>query len=111
MALFDVIEYEGSGEVLIHRAAQTDFNTHSTLVVRESQKAILIRNGQLADIFDPGRYVLHTQNIPIHSKLVNLPTGGVSPFSARSTSSTRQSPSTANGEPVVRRGFTTTPMI
>ena len=80
MALFDVIEYEGSGEVLIHRAAQTDFNTHSTLVVRESQKAILIRNGQLADIFDPGRYVLHTQNIPILSKLVNLPTGGVSPF-------------------------------
>lgn len=80
MALLDVIEYEGANDVLIHRALQTDFNTHSTLVVRESQLAVLIHNGQMTDFFGPGRYVLHTENIPILSKLINLPTGGVSPF-------------------------------
>lgn len=80
MALFEVIEFEGGNDILVHRASQTEFNTHSTLVVRESQKAIFIHNGQIADVFSPGRYTLHTENIPILCKLINLPTGGVSPF-------------------------------
>ena len=80
MALLDVLEYEGGNDILVYRAPQTDFNTHSTLGVRESQEAIFFRDGKMLDIFGPGRYVLHTGNIPLLSKLINLPSGGVSPF-------------------------------
>lgn len=37
-------------------------------------------NGQALDLFKPGRYTLKTQNIPLISKVLNLATGGLSPF-------------------------------
>lgn len=46
MALLDVLEYEGGNDILVYRAPQTDFNTHSTLVVRESQEAIFFGMGK-----------------------------------------------------------------
>ncbi|RRD65027.1 SPFH domain-containing protein [Fretibacterium sp. OH1220_COT-178] len=52
------------------------------LIVQESQEAILFRDGQALDRFGPGRYTLSTDNIPILRKLLNLPTGGESPFKA-----------------------------
>lgn len=52
------------------------------LVVQESQEAILFRDGQALDLFGPGRYVLSTDNIPLLRRLINLPTGGETPFKA-----------------------------
>jgi membrane protease subunit (stomatin/prohibitin family) len=37
-------------------------------------------NGQLLDLFGPGRYTLKTANIPILQKIKNITTGGVSPL-------------------------------
>ena len=80
MHIFDVIEYQGDNQTLVHKHEATDFNTHSTLVVRESQRAILFKDGQALDMFGPGRHVLHTDNIPLLRRVINIPTNGETPF-------------------------------
>lgn len=80
MALIDVIEYEGSNDTLVYKYPHSDFSTLSQLIVRESQEAILFKDGKMLDAFKPGKYTLHTGNIPLLSKVVNLPFGGNSPF-------------------------------
>ena len=52
------------------------------LIVQEAQEAILFRDGQALDLFGPGRYTLSTENVPVLRHLLNLPTGGESPFKA-----------------------------
>ncbi len=37
-------------------------------------------NGQALDLFGPGRHTLETQNIPLLRRLINIPTGGETPF-------------------------------
>lgn len=39
------------------------------LTVRESQVAVLLDQGRLADVFGPGRHVLSTPNLPVLSTL------------------------------------------
>jgi membrane protease subunit (stomatin/prohibitin family) len=52
------------------------------LTVRESQTAMLLNEGQLADIFLPGLHQLSTENIPILSRLKGWKYGFQSPFKA-----------------------------
>ncbi len=52
------------------------------LTVRESQAAIFVNEGQIADIFNPGRYVLSTENMPVLTKLKSWMYGFNSPFKA-----------------------------
>ena len=54
----------------------------SKLTVRESQIAIFVNKGKLADIFEPGMYSLETSNLPILTQLLSLPYGFKSPFYA-----------------------------
>lgn len=83
MAILDVIKSEMDAHALVWKHPAEDFNTHSTLIVDASQMAVFYKNGQVADVFTAGRYVLSTQNIPILRKLLELPTGGVSTFSCK----------------------------
>ena len=46
-----------------------EINRQSTLTVRESQVAIFVHKGEIADIFLPGLYKLDTEILPILSKL------------------------------------------
>lgn len=78
--MFDVIKYEGSNDVFVWKFPGEDFSTLSQLVVHESQEAIFFKDGTALDIFGPGRYTLHTQNIPLLRRIVNLPFNGESPF-------------------------------
>lgn len=39
------------------------------LTVRESQAAIFMNEGKVADVFAPGMYTLSTQNMPVMSDL------------------------------------------
>ncbi|MGN0004960.1 MAG: SPFH domain-containing protein [Candidatus Gastranaerophilaceae bacterium] len=80
MALVDIIKYEGDNSTFIWKHPCEDFNTTTQLIVHESQEAIFFMNGQALDLFGPGRHTLSTQNIPILRRLINIPTGGVSPF-------------------------------
>lgn len=52
------------------------------LTVRESQHAMLLKEGQLADVFAPGRHTLSTENIPVLSRLKGWKYGFESPFKA-----------------------------
>src|SRR5437868_9220074 len=52
------------------------------LVVRENQAALFINEGKAADLFQPGRYELSTQNIPILTDLRGWKYGFKSPFKA-----------------------------
>lgn len=52
------------------------------LTVRESQHAMLLNEGQLADVFAPGLHTLSTENIPILSRLKGWKYGFESPFKA-----------------------------
>jgi len=50
------------------------------LTVREGQAAVFIHEGQLADVFGPGLYLLETNNLPIMTTLQHWDHGFRSPF-------------------------------
>lgn len=52
------------------------------LTVRESQVAVFINEGQLADVFRPGLHTLITENVPLLSRLKGWKYGFNSPFKA-----------------------------
>jgi membrane protease subunit (stomatin/prohibitin family) len=80
MKIFDVIKYEGPNDVFVWKFPGEDFNTLSQLIVHESQEAVFFKDGQALDLFGAGTYTLHTQNIPLIRRVVNLPFNGESPF-------------------------------
>lgn len=77
--LLKVVEWEDdSKDVIVYRYPLTDRDelmTSSTLVVRESQCAIFMHKGEIADVFGPGTYKLSTENIPFLTKILSLPSG------------------------------------
>ncbi|QYK40564.1 MAG: SPFH domain-containing protein [Paracoccaceae bacterium] len=50
------------------------------LTVREGQAAVFVHEGQLADVFAPGLYMLETNNMPIMTTLQHWDHGFQSPF-------------------------------
>ncbi len=50
------------------------------LTVREGQAAVFIHEGQLADVFGPGLYMLETNNMPVMTALQHWDHGFSSPF-------------------------------
>jgi membrane protease subunit (stomatin/prohibitin family) len=81
---FEVVEFlDDTGEEIVHRvpeAGSGEFNWGSQLVVRESQAAVFFKNGKALDTFGPGRYTLHTYNLPLLVALEGLAFAGKSPF-------------------------------
>jgi membrane protease subunit (stomatin/prohibitin family) len=78
--LLEVIEWEDSTkDTVVYKYPLTDRDeimNSSTLIVRPSQVAVFVHKGQVADVFAPGTYKLSTENIPILTKILSLPTGG-----------------------------------
>lgn len=93
MGLFDFIKGE-----LINVIEWTDDSTNNIvykfpvrnaqikmgaqLTVRQSQVAIFVNEGQIADVFTPGRYELTTANMPVLTTLKSWKYGFNSPFKA-----------------------------
>lgn len=77
--LLSVLEWKDSSkDVLVYRHPvdkREEIMNSSTLIVRESQVAVFVHKGQIADVFGPGTYKLNTENIPFLTKLLSLPTG------------------------------------
>lgn len=84
MAILDVIRFDGlkSRNWLIFKSPKSDIVLGSQLIVQEGQIAIFVKGGTVCDVFYPGTYTIESKNLPILSKLVNLPFGGETPFSA-----------------------------
>lgn len=76
----DVIKNSGSGELLIWRQPEEDFNTNSTLIVMPGEEAIFIKGGIVEQTFENGTYRLSTENYPFIGRLRTAYTGGVSTF-------------------------------
>jgi len=82
MKVSSIIKYEGDNTTFIWKHPEEDFNTTSQLIVHQSQEAVFFMNGEALDLFGAGRHTLETQNIPLLRKLINIPTGGQTPFHA-----------------------------
>ncbi len=78
----DVIQFNGMAEDLVWKFPYNNISTASKLVVNQSQEAVFLKGGDVADIFGPGTKTLSANNIPIFQKLINLPFGGNTPFVA-----------------------------
>jgi membrane protease subunit (stomatin/prohibitin family) len=68
----EVIEWlDDSGDTILYRfpVYQQEIKNGAQLIVRESQVAVFVFEGQVADVFAPGRYTIDGGNTPILSKL------------------------------------------
>ncbi len=81
----DIIEWtDDSRDTMVYRFERygNEIKYGAKLVVRESQKAVFINMGKLADVFEPGMYELETKNLPLLSTLMGWSHGFNSPFKA-----------------------------
>ncbi|MGQ0598469.1 SPFH domain-containing protein [Aquabacterium sp.] len=79
----DVIEWtESTDGVLAWRYPFEDreIQNGATLVVRESQMALFVNEGKVADLFGPGTHKLTTQTLPLLTNLKNWDKLFASPF-------------------------------
>ena len=97
MALFDIIKDKVLGQfvdviewvddtrntiVWKFPRGDNEIKYGAQLTVRESQQAVFLHEGELGDVFGPGRYELTTKNIPIMTTLHSWMYGFNSPFKA-----------------------------
>tara|TARA_B100000214_G_scaffold362853_1_gene327730 strand:+ start:47 stop:1057 length:1011 start_codon:yes stop_codon:yes gene_type:complete len=83
MALIDVIKNETpSDKFIVWKYPNQELKISSQLIVGEGQQAVFVKGGEALDTFGPGTHTLTTGNLPLINKLVNLPFGGDTPFSA-----------------------------
>ena len=79
----EVIEWlDASQDTLVYRfpVAGQEIKNGAQLIVRESQAAVFVFEGQVADVFTPGKYDIDGGNTPILSKLGAWKYGFNSPF-------------------------------
>jgi membrane protease subunit (stomatin/prohibitin family) len=81
----DIVEWlDDSRDTMVWRFPrhENEIKMGAKLVVRESQTAVFVNEGTIADEFTPGTYTLQTQNMPILSTLKGWKYGFESPFKA-----------------------------
>jgi membrane protease subunit (stomatin/prohibitin family) len=81
----DIVEWlDDSRDTIVWRFPRYDneIKMGARLVVRESQTAVFVNEGRIADAFGPGTYPLETQNLPILTTLKGWKYGFHSPFKA-----------------------------
>jgi membrane protease subunit (stomatin/prohibitin family) len=79
----DVLQWNEETEgVLSWRYPMQDFEIQNggVLIVRESQVAVFVNEGQIADVFGPGTHKLTTQTLPLLTNLKNWDKLFASPF-------------------------------
>jgi membrane protease subunit (stomatin/prohibitin family) len=79
----DVIQWAETGDsVLAWRFPMEDqeIQTGARLTVRDSQLAVFVNEGQIADVFGPGLYTLSTNTLPLLTNLLNWDKLFKSPF-------------------------------
>lgn len=79
----DIIEWVESGDgTLAYRFPMDDreIQNGGSLTVRESQMAVFVNEGKVADVFGPGRYTLTTATLPVLTYLQNWDKLFKSPF-------------------------------
>ncbi len=83
--LVDIIEWtDDSNDTMVYRFPryQNEIKYGAQLVVRQSQAAVFVNQGKIADVFQSGMHKLTTKNLPILSTLMGWKYGFHSPFKA-----------------------------
>jgi len=81
--LIEVIEWtDDSRDTLSYRWPDEDkeIKNGAQLIVRESQQVQFVAAGQYADLFQPGKHTLRTENVPVLSTILGWKYGFQSPF-------------------------------
>jgi membrane protease subunit (stomatin/prohibitin family) len=79
----DVIDWVEPGDgILAYRFPMQDreIQNGGKLTVRDSQMAVFVNEGRVADVFSPGLYTLNTNTLPILTYLMNWDKAFKSPF-------------------------------
>ena len=79
----DIIQWTESGDGTLawrYPMADNEIQNGAVLTVRESQMAVFVNEGQIADVFGPGRHTLTTQTLPLLTNLKNWDKLFASPF-------------------------------
>jgi membrane protease subunit (stomatin/prohibitin family) len=79
----DVIQWtEPEDGILAYRYPMEDMEIQNggKLTVRDSQMAVFVNEGRVADVFAPGLYTLNTQTLPILTYIMNWDKAFKSPF-------------------------------
>lgn len=83
MALIDCVKFDCPvDDVLVWKYPSENLTLGTQLIVNQSQEVIFVKSGKALDIFGPGTHTLSTGNLPFLQKLINLPFGGKTPFTA-----------------------------
>ena len=81
----DIIEWtDDSPNTMVYRFERygNEIKYGAKLIVRESQYAVFVNEGQVADVLGPGTWELETKNLPVMTTLQNWQHGFRSPFKA-----------------------------
>jgi membrane protease subunit (stomatin/prohibitin family) len=81
----DIIQWtDDTQDTMVYRFERygNQIKNGAQLTVRESQVAVFVNEGQIADVFQPGMHTLSTENMPIMSTLKGWKYGFNSPFVA-----------------------------
>ena len=81
----DIIEWlDQTNDTMVYRFPryQNEIKYGAKLTVRETQLAVFINEGQLADVYKPGLHTLTTENMPILTTIKGWKYGFNSPFKA-----------------------------
>ena len=81
----DIIEWvDSTSDTIVWKFPRyhNEIKMNSKLTVRESQWAVFMNEGAIADVFTPGMYTLTTQNMPLLTTLKGWKYGFNSPFKA-----------------------------
>lgn len=80
--LVDVIQYNGAPDELVWKFPYNNLSTGAQLIVNKSQEAIFVKGGAVCDVFGEGTHTISANNLPLLEKIINLPFGGRTPFTA-----------------------------
>lgn len=81
----DVIEWtDDSSDTMVYRFERygNEIKYGAKLIVRESQVAVFVNEGEVADVLGPGTYELETRNLPVLTAIQHWDHGFKSPFKA-----------------------------
>lgn len=81
----DIIEWlDETDDTMVWRFSRprNEIKNGAQLIVRPGQTAVFVEQGEIADVFEPGRHTLTTENLPLLSRLRGWKYGFESPFKA-----------------------------
>src|ERR1017187_5437661 len=83
MAFIDRLKYEAlTDEELVWKHEADNLVLGTQVIVNEGQEVVFVKGGRALDVLGPGTHTLSTSNLPILQRLINLPFGGQTPFTA-----------------------------